>query len=60
MADVGINVDPDGNLCGDVDYEAVEKKASFVSPVPKGVGSVTTSVLAAHVVRAAEYLNGLK
>mgnify|MGYP005808430821 FL=1 len=60
VADVGINVDPDGNLCGDVDYEAVEKKASFVSPVPKGVGSVTTSVLAAHVVRAAEYLNGLK
>lgn len=53
VVDVGINVDEEGNLCGDVDYEAVAEKASYISPVPRGVGSVTTSVLAAHVVRAA-------
>jgi len=54
VADVGINVDADGNLCGDVEYDTVETKASYISPVPRGVGSVTTSVLASHVVRAAE------
>ena len=57
VADVGINVDAAGNLCGDVDYEATEAKAAFISPVPGGVGSVTTSVLAKHVVRSAGYLN---
>lgn len=58
VVDVGINMDSEGNLCGDVDFEAVEPKASFISPVPRGVGSVTTSVLAQHVVRAAESLSG--
>ena len=58
VVDVGINMDPEGNLCGDVDFGAVEPKASFISPVPRGVGSVTTSVLAQHVVRAAESLSG--
>ncbi len=56
VADVGINVDETGNLCGDVDYEAVEKKAAYISPVPRGVGSVTTSVLAKHVVKSLELL----
>ena len=55
VVDVGINVDEDGNLCGDVDYDAVEGKASYISPVPGGVGSVTSSVLAKHVVRSAKY-----
>lgn len=54
VVDVGINADEDGGLCGDVDYHAVEAKASYISPVPKGVGSVTSSVLAKHVVKAAE------
>ncbi|MGN1165008.1 MAG: bifunctional 5,10-methylenetetrahydrofolate dehydrogenase/5,10-methenyltetrahydrofolate cyclohydrolase [Lachnospiraceae bacterium] len=54
VADVGINVDESGNLCGDVDFESVEPKASYISPVPRGVGSITTSVLAKHVVCAAE------
>lgn len=58
VADVGINVDAQGNLCGDVDYEDAAQKASYISPVPRGVGSVTTSVLAEHVVRAAEYIAG--
>lgn len=56
VADVGINVDENGNLCGDVDYEVAEKKASYISPVPRGVGSVTTSVLAKHVVKGLELL----
>lgn len=55
VVDVGINVDEAGNLCGDVDYDAVEAKASYISPVPGGVGSVTSSVLAKHVVRSAGY-----
>lgn len=59
IVDVGINVDDDGNLCGDVDYQTVEEKASYISPVPGGVGSVTSSVLAKHVVRGAKYLNHL-
>lgn len=56
VVDVGINVDEDGNLCGDVDFESVEKKAFMISPVPRGVGSVTTSILASHVVRSAKTL----
>ncbi|MDP4094824.1 MAG: tetrahydrofolate dehydrogenase/cyclohydrolase catalytic domain-containing protein [Bacillota bacterium] len=53
VIDVGINVDAAGNLCGDVDYDEVSKIAGYVTPVPGGVGTVTTSVLAKHVIRAA-------
>lgn len=60
VVDVGINVDADGNLCGDVDFDAVEEKTSYISPVPRGVGSITTSVLAKHVVRAAERQSAMK
>lgn len=58
VVDVGINVDPSGQLCGDVDFDAVEEKASYVSPVPGGVGSVTSSVLAEHVIKAAKMAAG--
>lgn len=54
ILDVGINVDEEGHLCGDVDYDAVAEKASMITPVPGGVGNVTTAVLMNHVVRAAE------
>lgn len=54
VVDVGINMDENGKLCGDVDFEDVETKVSAISPVPKGVGSITTSVLAKHVLLAAE------
>jgi len=54
IIDVGINVDIDGSICGDVDYEKVEKIAGYITPVPGGVGSITTSVLAEHVMRAAK------
>lgn len=54
VIDVGINVDADGNLCGDVDFASVESVAAMATPVPGGVGSVTTSVLAKHLLLAAK------
>ena len=56
VLDVGINVDQDGNLVGDVDFTAADEIAGAVTPVPGGVGAVTTSVLAAHVLQAAEQI----
>lgn len=53
VIDVGINVNAEGKLCGDVDYAAVEPIVEAITPVPGGVGSVTTSVLVGHVVEAA-------
>ena len=53
VIDVGINVNAEGKLCGDVDYAAVEPIVDAITPVPGGVGSVTTSVLVGHVVEAA-------
>ena len=53
VIDVGINVNEEGKLCGDVDYAAVEPIVEAITPVPGGVGSVTTSVLVGHVVEAA-------
>ncbi|WP_077609470.1 bifunctional 5,10-methylenetetrahydrofolate dehydrogenase/5,10-methenyltetrahydrofolate cyclohydrolase [Clostridium sp. Marseille-P2415] len=53
VIDVGINVDEDGKLCGDVDFESLEGTASMATPVPGGVGTVTTAVLAKHLVQAA-------
>ncbi len=56
IVDVGINV-VDGKLCGDVDFEGCEPIAKAITPVPGGVGAVTTSVLAKHVIEAAEQSN---
>lgn len=53
VIDVGINVDEDGKLCGDVDFDAIQEKASMATPVPGGIGAVTTAVLAKHLVLAA-------
>lgn len=52
IIDVGINTDKNGHLCGDVDFEAVLPKVNQITPVPNGVGTVTTYVLAAHVFRS--------
>lgn len=54
VIDVGINVDEEGSLCGDVDLEHIGEAASIATPVPGGVGSVTTSVLAKHLLKAAK------
>lgn len=56
VVDVGININEEGKLCGDVEFESVEPQASYISPVPGGVGGVTSSVLASHVIKAAEIL----
>ena len=53
VIDVGINVNEEGKLCGDVAYDKVEPVVEAITPVPGGVGSVTTSVLVGHVVEAA-------
>ena len=53
VLDVGINFTPEGKMVGDVDFEAVEPMVGAITPVPGGVGTVTTSVLMAHVVEAA-------
>lgn len=53
VIDVGINVDNEGNLCGDLDFESLNGIASMATPVPGGVGAVTTAVLAKHLVMAA-------
>lgn len=54
VLDVGINVDENGRLRGDVDFDAVEPIVSAITPVPGGVGAVTTAVLCKHVIEAAE------
>lgn len=53
VIDVGIHVGADGRMCGDVDFDAVSPVVEAITPVPGGVGSVTTSVLAEHVTEAA-------
>ena len=50
VIDVGINVNAEGKLCGDVDYAAVEPIVDAITPVPGGVGSVTTSVLVGRLI----------
>lgn len=54
VIDVGMNVDENGKLCGDVDFEEVSKIVDAITPVPRGVGSVTTSVLLKHTVLSAD------
>ncbi len=54
VIDVGIHVGEDGKLCGDVKFDEAEGVVSAITPVPGGVGSVTTAVLCKHVIEAAE------
>ena len=54
VLDVGINFDAEGNLCGDVDYDSVAPIVDAITPVPGGLGSVTTSITMEHTVFAAE------
>jgi methylenetetrahydrofolate dehydrogenase (NADP+)/methenyltetrahydrofolate cyclohydrolase len=59
VIDVGINVDEQGNLCGDCDWDQIILKASAATPVPGGVGTVTTAVLAQHLVEATKLQKNL-
>ncbi len=54
VVDVGIHVGEDGHLCGDVRFDEAQSIVESITPVPGGVGTVTTSVLVEHVVEAAE------
>lgn len=56
VVDVGINFDENGKMCGDVDFSAAENIVEAITPVPGGVGSVTTAVLMRQTVEAAEKL----
>ena len=57
IIDVGINRNEEGKLVGDVDFENVSKKASYITPVPGGVGPMTIAMLMNNVVKAAELQN---
>ena len=54
VLDVGTNFDENGKLCGDVDFDAVEPVVSAITPVPGGIGGITTCALVDHVIAAAE------
>lgn len=60
VIDVGINRNEDGKLVGDVDFENVEKKASYITPVPGGVGPMTIAMLMSNVVKACQFGDVLK
>ena len=57
VIDVGINRTEDGKLVGDVDFENVEKIASYITPVPGGVGPMTIAMLMTNVIKAAKEQN---
>jgi methylenetetrahydrofolate dehydrogenase (NADP+)/methenyltetrahydrofolate cyclohydrolase len=58
VIDVGINRLPDGRLVGDVDFEGVKQKASYITPVPGGVGPMTVTMLLHNTLRSAELAVG--
>ncbi len=60
VIDVGINRMEDGKLVGDVNFEDVSKKASYITPVPGGVGPMTVAMLMHNVVKAAKDLNNIE
>ncbi|MGH8801580.1 MAG: bifunctional methylenetetrahydrofolate dehydrogenase/methenyltetrahydrofolate cyclohydrolase FolD [Casimicrobiaceae bacterium] len=57
VVDVGINRGPDGRLCGDVDFEGARARASWITPVPGGVGPMTIAMLLANTLQAAEAID---
>lgn len=59
VVDIGVNKKEDGKLCGDTDFENISKKASYITPVPGGVGPMTVACLMENTVNAAKRLNQL-
>ncbi|MBR5472720.1 MAG: bifunctional 5,10-methylene-tetrahydrofolate dehydrogenase/5,10-methylene-tetrahydrofolate cyclohydrolase, partial [Clostridia bacterium] len=59
IIDVGINRTEDGKLCGDVNFAEVEPKASYITPVPGGVGPMTIATLMQNTLTAAKRQNNL-
>ncbi len=60
VIDVGMNRDENGKLCGDVDFENVKDKCSYITPVPGGVGPMTIAMLMKNTLTAAKIQNGVK
>ncbi len=60
VIDVGMNRDENGKLCGDVDFENVKDKCSFITPVPGGVGPMTIAMLMKNTLTAAKIQNGIE
>lgn len=60
VIDVGMNRDENGKLCGDVDFENVKDKCSYITPVPGGVGPMTIAMLMKNTLTAAKIQNGIK
>ena len=60
VVDVGINRNENGKLCGDVDFENVKEKASYITPVPGGCGPMTIAMLMKNTVAAVKLQNNLK
>lgn len=60
VIDVGMDRDENGKLCGDVDFDEVEKKASYITPVPGGVGPMTIAMLMKNTLMSAKMANGLE
>ena len=59
VIDVGMNRDENGKLCGDVDFDSVAPKCSYITPVPGGVGPMTISMLMQNTLTAAKLQNNL-
>lgn len=59
VIDVGTNVGEDGKVYGDVSFEEVAPKAAYITPSPGGVGTVTSTVLASHIIKAARMLHAV-
>lgn len=60
VIDVGMNRDENGKLCGDVDFESVKDKASYITPVPGGVGPMTIAMLMKNTLTAGKEHHGIK
>lgn len=60
VIDVGMDRDENGKLCGDVDFENVKDKCSFITPVPGGVGPMTISTLMKNTLKACKIQNGIE
>jgi methylenetetrahydrofolate dehydrogenase (NADP+)/methenyltetrahydrofolate cyclohydrolase len=54
VIDVGMNRNPEGKLCGDVDFAGVKEVAGYITPVPGGVGPMTITMLLVNTLEAAE------
>ena len=60
VIDVGMNRDENGKLCGDVDFENVKDKCSYITPVPGGVGPMTITTLMKNTIKACKIQNNIK